>query len=539
MRSLFARLHRRYGQRMTGVKRQRLVSAKMNEPLHRPSVDAEAKSLALSTTLRPTVAIVGGGFAGLMAGYALRRHCQVTVFEARSRVGGRVWSKTKSSGIVEAGGELIGFNHPLWLNLAKDFQLGLSVNTSDDNFDALALKAPLYLDGKEPSEKELKQVYREMQTAINRISKKATKVDPNQPWLAKNAKELDEMSLSAWFDELDCSDLTRLALEQQFSNDAGVPTRRQSFLANLAVVAGGRLGDQLDAFFIQSEAMRCSEGNGALADRLAAEIEKAGGEVRRCTPVDSILVNEEDVTLEVRTGRIAEDPDQACIFTELDKKQPITADYIVLAIPPSLWPAAKGRKITVTPKLPRASYVTMGTVVKYLSPLRQRFWIREGLAPTSTSSQFGVTWESTDNQIAPPGRDVGLSLFAGGGVAQTALRKWRHGGQREIDDFYAAKIGAIYDGYVVNRSEHPMEFMAWPDDPWTGAGYSCPAPGEVCRAGPLLHEPFHERLFFAGEHTCFAYFGYMEGALQSGRRAACSILHAIGRQQKQAGTSAR
>lgn len=49
----------------------------------------------------------------------------------------------------------------------------------------------------------------------------------------------------------------------------------------------------------------------------------------------------------------------------------------------------------------------------------------------------------------------------------------------------------------------------------------------MTRAGPLLHAPFHKRMFFAGEHTCFAYIGYMEGALQSGQRAANDILAAI------------
>ncbi|UPK34886.1 FAD-dependent oxidoreductase [Bradyrhizobium sp. 186] len=72
--------------------------------------------------------------------------------------------------------------------------------------------------------------------------------------------------------------------------------------------------------------------------------------------------------------------------------------------------------------------------------------------------------------------------------------------------------------------------MAWPRDEWTAGGYSCPAPGEVCRAGPLLYKGFQNRLFFAGEHTCFAYFGYMEGALQSGTAAAAAVIRAIGRQ---------
>ena len=47
------------------------------------------------------------------------------------------------------------------------------------------------------------------------------------------------------------------------------------------------------------------------------------------------------------------------------------------------------------------------------------------------------------------------------------------------------------------------------------AGYSFPAPGEVTTVGPLLHKGLG-RLHFAGEHTCYAFFGYMEGALQSG-----------------------
>ena len=95
--------------------------------------------------------------------------------------------------------------------------------------------------------------------------------------------------------------------------------------------------------------------------------------------------------------------------------------------------------------------------------------------------------------------------------------------------------GSRYDiavpGYKANLSQQP-EFVAWPEDPWTGASYSCFAPGEVCRAGPLYAEGFRKRMCFAGEHTCFAYMGYMEGALQSGQRAARSIHRAIARPRK-------
>ena len=58
-------------------------------------------------------------------------------------------------------------------------------------------------------------------------------------------------------------------------------------------------------------------------------------------------------------------------------------------------------------------------------------------------------------------------------------------------------------------------FMDWPSDPWTKGSYSVPAPGEVTTIGPLLHKGCG-RLHFAGEHTCYAFVGYMEGALNSG-----------------------
>jgi monoamine oxidase len=63
----------------------------------------------------------------------------------------------------------------------------------------------------------------------------------------------------------------------------------------------------------------------------------------------------------------------------------------------------------------------------------------------------------------------------------------------------------------------------WPGNKWTKGSYSFPKPGEVTRAGPLLHAGFLKRIHFAGEHTCYAFTGYMEAALQSGIRVAEQI----------------
>lgn len=514
MRSLYSRLRRRFGPRISISERRTRVKQKI-DGLH-PRVEAvraQRASLALAAPAlkRPHVVIIGAGFAGLMAGRDLAGPCNVTIFEARDRFGGRVWSRDINGSTIEAGAELIGYNHPQWLALAKEFQLGLSALTSDEYFDALQLENPVYLDGELLNAAKMEKIYHEMDQAFDKMGKQARAVhNPYKPWRTPNAARLDAMPLSEWISRLDCSRRTKRAMEAQFSNDGGAPTSRQSYLASLAVVAGGALDGKRGDFFTLTETLRCSQGNQTLADSLADAIRKAGGDIQRSSPVSAVRIGPENVTVELQNG------------------SPVVADYVVLAIPPSLWPDGNHPKITIDPPLPRDYYITMGTVVKYLSPLKRRFWIKEKLAPTATSDQFGVIWEGTDNQIAPPDRGAELSLFGGGDVAQAALDAFESGGSSAVDAFYEARIGTIYGDYAENRS-HPPTFVPWPREEWTGGGYSSPAPGEVCRAGPLLSKPFSERLFFAGEHTCPAFYGYMEGALQSGQTAATAVLKAANR----------
>jgi monoamine oxidase len=73
------------------------------------------------------VAVAGAGLAGLSAADELRRAgAEVTVFEARERVGGRVWSRRLDNGaVVEMGAEYILPGNTAVRELAARFGLGL------------------------------------------------------------------------------------------------------------------------------------------------------------------------------------------------------------------------------------------------------------------------------------------------------------------------------------------------------------------------------------------------------------------------------
>jgi hypothetical protein len=86
------------------------------------------------------------------------------------------------------------------------------------------------------------------------------------------------------------------------------------------------------------------------------------------------------------------------------------------------------------------------------------------------------------------------------------------------------------------------KLMDCPGNEWAKGSYSLPKPGEVTSVGPLLHSGFLKRIHFAGEHTCYAFTGYMEAALQSGIRVAEQIARrdgVLGRKRRTASRGSR
>jgi monoamine oxidase len=157
----------------------------------------------------------------------------------------------------------------------------------------------------------------------------------------------------------------------------------------------------------------------------------------------------------------------------------------------------------------------MGVNLKYLAHVQSRFWRERGQAPEAlTDGMVSMTWEGTDGQ---PGEDgFSFHCFSGGQAASACMEI----PAERRDAEYAAALEAIYPGFKQNFVA--SRFMNWPNDPWTLAGYSFPAPGQVTRLGPLLARGFG-RLHFAGEHTCYKFVGYMEGGLNSGAAVAKRI----------------
>jgi monoamine oxidase len=80
---------------------------------------------------------------------------------------------------VEAGGELIGLNHPTWLAYAKQF--GLSRNELPEGDEA---DSPISLNGRRSIGKEVALLWKFLVQMLESMNGDARTINRQQPWLS-------------------------------------------------------------------------------------------------------------------------------------------------------------------------------------------------------------------------------------------------------------------------------------------------------------------------------------------------------------------
>lgn len=473
--SIFAKLSARYGTPVDPMTRREML---------RRSLAASA-GLLLSNGLTfgqsaksgKRVVVIGAGFSGLACAYELKSAgYDVTVVEARNRVGGRVlsFSDFVAGKNVEGGGELVGSNHPTWVAYAEKFKLEfLDVTESED-------ETPIVLNGKRLTAEEAEHAWEGMDAAFNLMNDDAKTIDAAQPWKSPKAAELDKRTIADWLDGVKADDLVKSAVRTLLTADNGQELKKSSYLGMLAQVAGGG-GEK---YWTESEVYRCKGGNQQLAFKLAEAIGK--DRIVLKLPVQRVQIKGKNIVVTCADGRTLE------------------CDDVIVTVPPSVWD-----RIQFDPAIPADMRPQMGVNLKWLAAVKKRFWKDAKLAPDAlTDGDMSEVWEGTDNQ---PGDDgATMHCFSGGPPAVGA--RSRQGDAR--DQYFKAELSKLYPGFADNFVA--SRFMDWPGDEWTKAGYAFPAPGEVTTVGPKLYDGLGGKLHFAGEHTCYAFIGYMEGGLNSG-----------------------
>jgi monoamine oxidase len=468
------------------------------------ATSAGALVRAAKAAAAPKVVVVGAGLAGLTCAYRLKQAgIAAQVYEASDRVGGRCWSYRDWAGsgqVAEHGGELIDQGHQAMRQLAQELGFALDnllqgeAKGTDDFF---------YLDGAPYS-------YAQLLADLNGIYQKLHKdtVAASYPTLwnsfTQRGWELDHMSIIDWLDETvpngGASSKLGQVLDIAYNIEYGAESSVQSAL-NLIYLLGYRGQGQFRVFGASNEKYHVRGGNDQVPERLGQLL---AGQVTTGAELVAIKRN--------ATGTFT------LTFKQGSGTTSITADHVVLALPFSILSSSVDyrRAGFELLKVTAIEELGMGTNSKLHVGFKDRFWSGLGNnGNTYADTGYQNTWEVTRAQ---PGKSGILVDYTGGTIGAS----FGSGTPTSRAQQFLPQIDPVLPGAASHwNGSATVDF--WTAYPWTKGSYSYWKIGQYTKFSGVEKER-QGNCHFCGEHTSQDSQGYLNGAVETGERAAGEIL---------------
>jgi monoamine oxidase len=431
------------------------------------------------------VLVLGAGLAGLAAARDLvAGGADVTVLEARDRVGGRVEQvAVDDDRPVQLGGEVVGPVHTAYLGLVAELGLSLSPSytavpgaTTYDLLEGVfrAHGFPFADDAERSDYERVGHLFAEL----------AATVDPDDPWSHRDASRLDGASVGAWLRAAGALPTTVRAFEAGALGLAAGSIEQTSLLAELrkeaAVGAHGPM-----SYYELWESLQVTEGSAEVALRVGDEL---GERVRLEQVVRSVHVGPSGCTVTTLAG------------------ERHRAEAVVCSLPVSVLPDI--RILGVAPdRLASLRRQRHALAAKLVTVYDHSVWADVGANGLSEGEHLlASTWpqrEGVLSGLVPPERIAWLLALADEDREPLLLA--------ELERMYGAPAAAPLRTFV----------RLWATDPFTRGYVTHWWPGDVLRVG-RPHGTHDPPFYVCGSDQWVA--GYMEGAVRTGQAAAAAAL---------------
>ncbi len=438
------------------------------------SVSALGATIEAAPIAHPTsakglkVVVIGAGLAGLSAALRLQsRGAEVTMLEARARLGGRVFTfqPAGQSLTTELGAEWVGKSHTRLIALCKEFDLPLEDHAYQTH---LLLSGKFQRQGEWNYDAAWQARFQTLMEAYSAMGErqKAAQYDRTDWWRYLRNAGISEQ-------DLEIRDLLD-------STDFGESTRQVSALTALSEYAESSANNEMD--------YHIGGGNSRLIEAMADRIGRAN--IRQQHPVAKVGQTGGKVTVHCQNGWQVECDKVICAIP--------TFSVLQIDWQPALKPAQ-------SEALNRLQY---GRIIKTTVRFKERFWAEERFAVATDEAPHFI-FHNTQGQDGPSGM---LTSYAVGDRAYLMAKKNP-----------AQKIQAVVESLrpaFGDVSQLALDTVAyyWGNDPYSHGAYAIYDVGEWSSIREMIGQK-HRNVLFAGEHLA-DWQGFMEGAIETGEAAA-------------------